>query len=169
MPTSRSDTTQMSTQRKKAELLFLLYYCCCRRRHVVETPCFVVKYLVWASKRGHNYKSVVKLYLQHCSGTVQPKYYSVCSAFYGGLFPEPVSSLPSVHKGCFYKVGQFQLYKDSLVLSTQVSMFSYLKNLPLTIQTDVSFEQCRIVLVACHFSDHKCRHGNVYALRKKTV
>jgi len=32
------------------------------------------KYFVWASKRGHNYKSVVKLYLQHCSRTVQSKY-----------------------------------------------------------------------------------------------
>ncbi len=31
----------------------------------------------------------VKLYLQHCSRTVQRKYSSVCSAFYRGLFPEP--------------------------------------------------------------------------------
>ncbi len=43
----------------------------------------------------------------------------VCAAhFYGGLFPEPGSSLPAMHKGCFYKVGQFQLCKDSLALLT---------------------------------------------------
>ncbi len=34
-------------------------------------------------------KSVVKLCLQHSSRTVQPKYLSLCSAFYGELFPEP--------------------------------------------------------------------------------
>ncbi len=34
----------------------------------------------------------------------------------------------------------------------------------------VSFEQCRVVLVVCRFSDHKYRHGNVYvdATCKKT-
>ncbi len=42
--------------------------------------------------------------------------------------------------------------------SQPVSMFSYLKNLPLTIQTRVY----RVVFVVCHFSDHKCKHGNVY-------
>ncbi len=34
------------------------------------------------------YKSVVKLYLQHCSRTLQPKY-CVCSAICAGLCPEP--------------------------------------------------------------------------------
>ncbi len=29
----------------------------------------------------------------------------------------------------------------------------------------MSFEQSRVVLVLCNFSDHKCRHGNVYAAR----
>ncbi len=38
----------------------------------------------------------------------------------------------------------------------------------------MTFEQCSVVLVVCRFSDHKCRHGNVYAarcnvMRKKTV
>ncbi len=42
-----------------------------------------------------------------------------------------------------------------------------------TDDSNVSFEQCRVELV-CRFSDHKCRHGNVYAarcnaMRKKTV
>ncbi len=37
---------------------------------------------------------------------------------YGGLFPEPGSSLPAMLKGCFYKVGQFQFCKDSLALLT---------------------------------------------------
>ncbi len=41
-----------------------------------------------------------------------------------------------------------------------------------TDDSNVNFEQCRVVLVV--FSDHKCRHGNVYAARcnatcKKTV
>ncbi len=26
--------------------------------------------------------------------------------------------------------------------------------------SNVSFAQCRVVLVVCCFSDHKCRHGN---------
>ncbi len=76
-------------------------------------------------------------------------------------------------KGCFFKVGQFQLRKDSLTLLTHsLNTFSYLKNLLLT--SNASFEQCRLVLVVWRFSDHKCRHGNVYAAhcnatRKKTV
>ncbi len=43
-----------------------------------------------------------------------------------------------------------------------------------TDDSNTSFEQCRVVLVVCRFSDHKCRHGNVYVARcnamcKKTV
>ncbi len=34
-----------------------------------------------------------------------------------------------------------------------------------TDDSNASFEQCRVVLVVCRFSDHKCRHGNVYAAR----
>ncbi len=84
---------------------------------------------------------MVKLYLQHCSRTVQRKYLSVCSAFYGGLFPEPrVACNVNIMNGCeHYKVGQFQRRKDSLVTSDSqpVSTFQYLKNLLLTIQTRV--------------------------------
>ncbi len=40
-----------------------------------------------ASKRRHNYKSVVKLYLQYCCRTVQPKYSDVFST-YEKLIPE---------------------------------------------------------------------------------
>ncbi len=66
----------------------------------------------------------------------------VCAAHFTEDYFLPVCSLPAMLKGCFYKVGQFQLCKDSLVLMTHlpckpVSMFSYLKNLPLTIQTRV--------------------------------
>ncbi len=41
--------------------------------------------------------------------------------FYGGLFPEPgrVAYNAGLHEGCFYKVGQFQLCKDSLALLTR--------------------------------------------------
>ncbi len=42
-----------------------------------------------------------------------------------------------------------------------------LKNLRLTIQTRVF--NSRVVLVVCLFSDHKCRHGNVYAARCNTM
>ncbi len=43
-----------------------------------------------------------------------------------------------------------------------------------TDDSNASFEQCRVALVVCHFSDHKCRRSNVYAARynatyKKTV
>ncbi len=50
---------------------------------------------------------MVKLYLQHCSRAVQPKYSDVCSAFYGGLSPEPgrVAYNAGLHKGCFYEWG----------------------------------------------------------------
>ncbi len=47
---------------------------------------------------------------------------ALCSTFYGGLFPEPgrvtLAYNAGLHKGCFYKVGQFQLCKDSLALLT---------------------------------------------------
>ncbi len=39
-----------------------------------------------------------------------------------------------------------------------------------TDDSNASFEQCRVVLVVSRFSDHKCRHGNVYiAPCEKTV
>ncbi len=84
------NSAQKYMQRKKAGLLFWLYCCCSRRRRVLETLCVIVKekLLCLGSKRGHNYKSVVKLYLQHCSRTLQPKY-CVCSAICAGLCPEP--------------------------------------------------------------------------------
>ncbi len=100
---------------------------------------------------------------------------SVGSTFYGGLFPEPWSSLLAMHKGCFYKVGQFQLCKDSLVLMwlTACKYVFLFKEFALN-DLNLSFELCRVVLVVCRFSNHKCRHGNVYmarcnVTRKKTV
>ncbi len=33
-----------------------------------------------------------------------------------------------------------------------------------TDNSNASFEQCRVVLVVCRFSDRKCRHGNFYAV-----
>ncbi len=48
---------------------------------------------------------------------------ALCNAFYRGLFPEPgrvkLTCIAGLHKGCFYKVGKFQLYKDSLALLTR--------------------------------------------------
>ncbi len=91
----------------------------------------------------------------------------MCSAFYGGLFPEPgrVAYNPGLHKGCFYKVGQFQLCKDSLVLLTQACKYVFIFKEFSTDDSNASFWQCRVVLVVCCFSDHKCRHGNVYTAR----
>ena len=81
---------------------------------------------------------MVKLYIQHCFGTVQAKYSDVCSAFYGarGLFPVRVAYSASV---CFYKVGQIpNLQGQSGASDSQpVSTFTYLKNLPLMIQMRV--------------------------------
>ncbi len=34
-----------------------------------------------------------------------------------------------------------------------------------TNDSNASFELCRVVLIVCRFSNHKCRHGNVYAAR----
>ncbi len=38
-----------------------------------------------------------------------------------------------------------------------------------TDDSNTSFEQCRVVLAVCRFSDHKCRHGNVYAARCNVI
>ncbi len=72
-----------------------------------------------------------------------------------------------MHKSCFYEVGQFQLCKDSLALLTHKYIFSFKEFA--TDYSNASFELCRVVLVVSFFSNHKCRHGNVYAARKKTV
>ncbi len=77
---------------------------------------------------------------------------SVCSAFYGGLFPEPGSSLPAVLKGC---KGQYGASDSAL-------KYVFLFKERATDDSNVSFEQCRVVLVVCRISDHKCIHGNVY-------
>ncbi len=34
---------------------------------------------------------------------------------------------------------------------------------------NTSFEQCTVVLVVYHFSDHKCRHGNVKKRQYKSL
>ncbi len=65
----------------------------------------------------------------------------MCSAFYGGLFPEPgrVAYNAGLHKVCFYKVEAIPTLQEQSDASDSqpVSMSSYLKNLPLTIQTRV--------------------------------
>ncbi len=124
------------------------------------------KYFVWASKRGHNYKSVVKLYLQHLLQhllNIAPEQYNaniqLCVVqFLGGLFPEPGMRVAykAVHKGCFYKVGQFQLCKDSLTLQ-----YSQPVGKSATDDSNVSFEQCRVILVCC-FSDQKWETPSQY-------
>ncbi len=82
----------------------------------------------------------------------------VCAAhFTRGQFPDPgrVAYNAGLHKDCFYKVEIFQLCKDSLRFWLNVLLFNEFATYYL------SFEQCTVVLVVCHFSDHKCRHGNV--------
>ncbi len=53
---------------------------------------------------------------------LNPNIKSVRNAFYGGLFPEPgrVANNAGLLEGCFYKVEQFQLCKDSLALLTHI-------------------------------------------------
>uniref|UniRef100_A0A672S5X6 Myosin VIIA n=1 Tax=Sinocyclocheilus grahami TaxID=75366 RepID=A0A672S5X6_SINGR len=75
----------------------------------------------------------------------QPKYSDVCSTFYGGLFPDP--SRVDYNDGC----------SDSQT----VSKFFIFKGFA-TDDSNASFEQCRVALVVCHFSDHKCRHGFMF-------
>ncbi len=84
----------------------------------------------------------------------------MCSIFYGGLFPEAgrLTYNAGLHKDCFYKVGKIQLCKDSLALLTY-SLYVRYKEYA-TDDSNASFEQCRVVLVVCHFYDHKCRHSN---------
>ncbi len=57
----------------------------------------------------------------------------------------------AVHKGCFYKVGQFQLCKYVCVFKEFA-----------TYHSNASFELCRVVLVGCRFSDHKCKHDVMF-------
>ncbi len=48
---------------------------------------------------------------------------------------------------------------------SRLSKYIFLLKEFATDDSNVSFEQCREVLVVFRFSDHKCRHGNVYAAR----
>ncbi len=112
-------------------------------------------------------ESVVKLYLQHCSRAVQHKYSSLCGTIHGGLFPEPgrrVALLAGLHKGCSIKWGNFSfartVWRFWLTACKYVSAYD---------DSNASFEQCRVVLLVWPFSDHKCRHGKVYAARCNTM
>ncbi len=71
-------------------LLFLMSWRRCAFRCESESTMFGLPNEV------HNQKSVVKLYLQHCSRTVQRKYLSVFSVFYGGLCPDPGREQPTM-------------------------------------------------------------------------
>ncbi len=129
---------------------------CMSWRHCVSL--WKQKCFVWASKRGHRKKNQwIGCIFNTFPEKLNP---NVCSTFHGGLFPEPGRvAYTGLHEGCFYQVEQFQLWGHSGASDSQpVSKFSYLKNLPLTIQMRVL--SC-VVLVVCNFSYHKCRHGNI--------
>uniref|UniRef100_A0A8C1Q4U3 Amyloid beta (A4) precursor protein-binding, family B, member 3 n=1 Tax=Cyprinus carpio TaxID=7962 RepID=A0A8C1Q4U3_CYPCA len=79
------------------------------------------------------------------------------------------------HKGCFYKVGATLQGHSGASDSQPVSTFFIFKEFAAD-DSNVSFEQCRVALVVCCFSDHKCRHGFMClrsvirnAMRKKTI
>ncbi len=118
---------------------------------------------------------MVKLYLQHCSRTVQPKYSSVCSAFYGGLFPEPGRvAYNACTKAVAIKWGNSNFARTVWRFWLAACKYVFIFKEFATDYSNASFELCRVGLVVCHFSNHKCRHGNVYmarcnATRKKTV
>ncbi len=116
--------------------------------------CFVVKakVLCLGFQKRTQLETVFKLYLQHCSRTVQCKYSSVRSVFYRGLFPEPG------RVACQLCPKAVSIKLDNSNLARTVCTFSYLKNVPLMIQMNQSFEQCRVVRIVCRFSDHKYRH-----------
>ncbi len=81
-------------------------------------------------QRGHNYKAV---HSQTVPEQFNPNI-SMCAVHFTEDYFLNQSSLPAVHKDCFYKALQAQSGASE---SQPVSMFSYLKNLPLTIQTRV--------------------------------
>ncbi len=66
----------------------------------------------------------------------------------------------------FLKSKQFRLCKDKSGAfdSQPVSTFSYLNDLPLMIHT--RFEKCRVVLVVCRLSYHKCKHGVMFTRQR---
>ncbi len=71
-------------------------------------------------KSEYNKETVVKIYLQHCSRTVQPKCLSVCSSFYRGQFPEPERVQGGSAQRLFVKNGAIPtLLSDNLVLLNQ--------------------------------------------------
>ncbi len=65
-------------------------------------------------------------------------------------------------KAVSIKWGNSNFAKDSLALLTHVkSKYVFLFKEFAPDYSNASFEQCRVALVVCRFSDHKCRHGNV--------
>ncbi len=128
-------------------------------RRVLQTLCFVVKekLLCLGSKRGQTRNQ----WLSKIYSTV-PEHFNtnirVCAAQFTQDCPEAgrVAYNASVLKDCFYKAEQFQLCKF-----LTHSLFKYVSA---TDDSNVSFEPCRVVLV-WRFSNHKCRHGNVYEAR----
>ncbi len=96
-----------------------------------ETMCFVVKEKVLCL--GFQKRTQLEI-----SGNTVPEPFNpnirVCSAHFTEdcfLNMEEYSTTPAVHKDCFYKVGQFQLYKDGLALTA--CAFSFLKNFLLSV------------------------------------
>ncbi len=76
---------------------------------------------------------LIRLIIWTCSSrTLLIKHHLECGQrIYGGLFPAPgrltLAYNAGLHKGCFYKVGQFQLCKDSLtflLLTIQMRVLS---------------------------------------------
>ncbi len=97
---------------------------------------------------------------------VQCKYSSGCSAFYGGLFPDPGRVAYNVN-GCeHYKWGN-----SNIARTVWCFCFLIFKEFA-TYYSNASFQQYRVVLV-WRFYDHKCRHGVMFtrhgATCKKTV
>ncbi len=106
---------------------------------------------------------MVKLYLQHCSRTVQPKYSDVFSTFYRGLFPESGSSLQCqlCTKAVSIKWGNSNFARTVWSFLLTACKYDFVFKEFATYYSNTNFEQCRVVtlLVVCRLSDHKCRHG----------
>ncbi len=117
--------------------------------------------LCLASKRGLNWKSVDKLYLQHCSRTVQP-YIGECAAQLTEdcVLNQGKSSLQCEH---WMAVDTIK-WGNSNVTRTVCKYVSIFKELA-NVYSNASFEHCRVTFVVCRFSDHKCRHSNVSTAR----
>ncbi len=106
-------------------------------------------YFVWASKTCF-YNTVPEQFNPNIS---------VCSAFYGDYFLKLGVACQLCSKASI-KWGNPNFARTVWRFWLTACKHYKLKEFA-NDYSNASFELCRVVLVVCRFSDHKCRHGNV--------